>query len=414
MGSKLDEAHQELTYIAAALRAHPVETLDEAKKKPGELSRKERKQQEKQNALYRGKAPMNQDSGRPYVPESKSKSKSPPVSRPTVPTTPIAPPSAAAVRIISAPPAPPTPVKIVAPEKPAEKPKAERSTPRAPKIEPKAEPQSLLSRISKRVLPGFLGGQEKPASDEPKAPHASRLGQIKGFLKSLKDRLFGRKRLDSDVSMPRTLMALRLTEERSSTTFKPCKDRAMVSTAHLRHTLPKPWFVKPDEENPTFPVRTDCRSSLAALGRAIQPDMANPDEAIVNSVLRRVNSTTGGTRGRLNLRLWGTGRGGQRMETYRGAPGTPKRTDTLAKKLGISKKEASALHGISTGRADNQKHTSPYSPPGGSKGPAGNREVPRHPLAHAKAPVKSSGKKAKRTEKREAGKIGRGLARIGR
>lgn len=217
-----------------------------------------------------------------------------------------------------------------------------------------------------------------------------------------------------EAAAPRTLQAMALVEERSSTTFKSCKDRAMVSTAHLRHRLPKPWFVKPDKDNPTYPVRTDCRASLAGLGRAIQKDMANPDEKVADQVIRRVNSTTGGTRGRLNLRLWGTGRGGQRMETFRGKPGTPKRTDTLAKKLGISKKEASALHGVSTGRADSQKHTPPYSPPGGSKGPAGNREVPRHPLAHAKPSRKESGKKEKRQEKREAGKIERGQARIGR
>lgn len=332
MGKKLDEAHQELTRIAAALRAHPVGTLDEAAKKPvfrkppppGQ-SRKDRKQQAKQEKLYGGKEPLGTDFGKPYQP-------------------------------------------------------------------PAARPKPLK---------------------EQDAGLPERLEKLRAMLR-LVGAVSGRQRLDSDVAIPRTLVALQITEERSSTTFSKCKEGAMLSTAHLRHRIPKNQFVKPDKDNPTLPVRPGCRASNAALGRAIQKDMGDADEATAQAVIRRVNSVTGGTRGAGRLKLWGTGVGGQRMETFRGPPGTPKRTETLAKKLGISKKEASKLHGISTGRPDNQKHTTPYSPPGGSKGPAGNREVPRHPLAHAKPPSKETGKKTKRTEKREAGKIGRGLARIGR
>jgi hypothetical protein len=312
MGSKLDETHQDLTRFAAALRAHPVETLDEAAKKkvfrappPTGESRKDRKQQAKQERLYGGKEPLGSSIGKPYVP-----------------------------------------------------PKNKRSA-----LIPPGEPQTV--------------------------------------------------KVQAEAAVVRTLAALQLTEQRSSTTFKPCKERAMASTAHLRHTLPKPSFVKPDKDNPTIPIRP-CRASIGGVARSLQKDMSNASEPVVKQTLQRANSMTGGTRGQLNMKLWGTGVGGQRMETFRGPPGTPKRTDTLASKLGISKKEASKLHGVSTGRADNQKHTSPYSPPGGSKGPAGNREVTRHPLANAKPSSKETGKKTKREEKREAGKIGRGLARIGK
>lgn len=337
MGTKLDEAHQELARIAAALRAHP---LDEGAKQPGE-SRKDRKRQENLERFYHRKAPLDQPIHQPY------------------------------------------------------------RAPARPQVPARQNPRDSVKNESA----AWPDCNAKPGSSE-------RLAKLKGVLQRAAA-VGSKQRLTSDVALPRTLAALRLDEERSSTTFKPCKERAMVSTPHLRHRLPKNMFVKPSDDNPTMPIRP-CRASLGGVARSLQPDMADASEAEVKQVLRRANSMTGGTRGALNMRLWGTGVGGQRMETFRGPPGTPKRTDTLAKKLGISKKEASKLHGVSTGRADNQKHTAPYSPPGGSKGPAGNREVPRHPLAHAKPPSKETNKKTKRTEKREAGKIARGQARIGR
>jgi len=215
--------------------------------------------------------------------------------------------------------------------------------------------------------------------------------------------------------MPRTLLALQLSEERSSTTFKKCKRGAMVSTPHLRHTLNSKIFVKDDEDNPTFPVRAGCRSSKAGVLRALQKDMSGADEATVKAVLQRINTgKSGGTRGKDAIKGWGTGVGGKRMETFRGKPGTPKRTASLAKKLGISKSKAAKLHGISTGKPDNQKHTAPYSPPGGSKGPSGNREVHKAKNAHAKPAGKKKSKGSKKRKKaRREGAVGRSRARLG-
>jgi hypothetical protein len=98
------------------------------------------------------------------------------------------------------------------------------------------------------------------------------------------------------------------------------------------------------------------------------------------------------------------------METFRGPPHKSKRTSNLAKRLGISKKKASKLHGISTGRPDMVKHTSPYSPVGGSKGPSGNREVARSPLAHAKPKHKKSKRSSRRRAAGRRTTIARGKA----
>lgn len=469
MGTKLEATSAELDRISRALKKEPAGLLDEARKKtkyrrPKGAGRREKKKAEKtgkehapevtrklglpddnpldtplirakNTRIGQTKARKVDDPSGPPALGSKN------VQRPAQPRTPVTPAPSAPLRAPT-PPAPPPrpepevkkPEREIAGIKPvsatSQRPKVADTPATTVKVEKPSTSQrrtavgvppttvkpSFLDRIMR--LPRFLRGKKPPQDQNqppsPKPPTRSGMDRLKAVLKRFASFFGGRKKLMDDIFVPRTLLAMQITEERNETTFKPCKQRAMVSTAHLRHSIPKPWFVKPDEENPTYPVRTDCRASLAALGRAIQHDMGNPDEDIVGEVLKRVNATTGQTRGRLRLRLWGTGRGGRRMETFRGPPGKAKRTDTLAKKLGISKKDASKLHGVSTGRADNQKHTPPYSPPGGSKGPAGNREVPRHPLAHAKPPTKETTKKTKRQERREAHKIGRGQAKIGR
>jgi len=211
----------------------------------------------------------------------------------------------------------------------------------------------------------------------------------------------------------RTMYAMALVEERSSTTFKRCPRGAMVSTPYLRHSLPLNTFVNPREDFPTFPIRPDCRASLAGLGRALQRDMSGADRRLVSRVIALVNRL-GGIKGKARIRLWGTGVGGKRMETYRGKPHTPKRTHYLAKKLGISKRKAAKLYGTSTGRPDMIKHTIPYSPVGGTKGPAGQREVPRAELAHAKPKRKLSRRKAGRIAAGRAVTAARGRGLIGR
>jgi hypothetical protein len=216
-------------------------------------------------------------------------------------------------------------------------------------------------------------------------------------------------KLMSDKGMPRTMLALQLVEERSSTTFKKCPKGAMVSTPHLRHSLPLNTFAKPDEDNPTFPIRAGCRASKGGVLRALQKDMSGASEGVVKQVLQRINSQ-GGVRGKDRIKGWGTGVGGKRMETFRGPPHKSKRTSNLAKRLGISKKKASKLHGISTGRPDMVKHTSPYSPVGGSKGPSGNREVARSPLAHAKPKHKKSKRSSRRRAAGRRTTIARGKA----
>lgn len=396
MGTKLEAACADLDRIASALKTEKVSQLDEG--------RKERKQRRNQDRLYGGlDNPLNQVPA--GGPKKSKKSKAASAAKPKTPikvvkTTVSASPPAA-------PPIQATKVKVV----------SDTRRP-APASTPSKKP-TLFSRTLGK-LPDFMAGK-KPPQDKNEPPRPDRLAgvkdrlkRLKGMLKGFAGALSGRKRLTDDVYVSDTFMALYLGEERSSTTFKKCPKGAMVSTAHLRHSLPKNMFVNPDEDNPTYPIRPGCRSSLAALGRAIQPDMANSDEAIVKQVIQRVNQM-GGTRGKTRLRLWGTGKGGKRMETFRGPPGTPKRTGKSKKLKKQFGKKASKLHGVSTGKPDNQKHTPPYSPPGGSKGPAGNREVPRHPDAHKKPPGKKKSKGSqKRRAAQQAGTIKRGKAKIGR
>jgi hypothetical protein len=168
-------------------------------------------------------------------------------------------------------------------------------------------------------------------------------------------------------SVPRTLLALSLAEERSSTTFKKCG--AMVSTPFLRHSIPSDKFAKKDKDNPTYPSRgSKCRASAAGNLRALQ--YANPSAETIKKVMSNVNKSSG-----MRMRAWGTGTGvgGKRMEK-------------------TSKGEW---------RPDNAKHTPPYSPPaGGTKGAAGSREPARARLAAAKPEHK---KKAMAGERKRTG-----------
>lgn len=414
MGSKLDATCADLSRLATALKTEKSSLLDEG--------RKQRKQERNWDKLYGGmEKPGKNLPGGSSSPKKAKKPKAPtkapaPAPAPVTPRTPvqiISPaddvqppkqPTAAVVKIVSTP----------SQSRPASQPAA------APKpIVTTKKPPSLLARLGK--LPSFLQGG-KPPQDKNEPPRGGqapggllgRLGKIKGTLKRFAGLFSGRKRLNDDVFVPSTVLALYLSEERSSTTFKKCAKGALVSTKGLRHSLPKNMFVNPDKDNPTYPIRSDCRPSLAGVGRALQGDMANSNEAITKQAMQRVNQM-GGTRGKTRLRLWGTGKGGKRMETFRGAPGTPKRTGKVKKLQAKFGKKAAKLHGVSTGRADNQKHTPPYSPPGGSKGAAGNREVYRHPEANSKpkGKLKSKGSQ-KRAAAQEAGTIKRGKRKIGR
>jgi hypothetical protein len=282
---------------------------------------------------------------------------------------------------------------------------------------PSARRDTLWQRIKK--LTGLrrreAGIPEKKPADQPagEAPKPSGIrARVRGVLK----RLTGLKRrfLGSDVELSRTFRAMQLVEERSSTTFKKCKQGAMISSKTLRHSLNRHTFVNPDKKHPTFPIRAGCRASKGGVLRSLQKDMSNASEATVKQVLRRMNTGgSGGVRGKDTIHGWGTGVGGKRMNTYRGKPHMPKRTKSLAKRLGISRKNASKLYGISTGKPDLAKHTSPYSPPGGSKGPSGNREVRRASGRGEQKRKKSKGSEKRRAASREVTHA-RGKALIGR
>jgi len=447
MGSKLDQTHAALSRISSALlEGKQDKRLDKLKAKQAKLAqkraekekakedggRKKRKQARTQDEVQGGAPPRpKRDQGTPFRAEGPAGRggrdfdkpfRPTPSEQPTVAqtTAPLAAPSQPSV---GTPPAAPSP-KSPEPSKPTiEKPKLTKApsgrltvelpfatkAPVAEKptvlTEPSGKPTdrgSFWDRVKAKVTGAraAAGVPEPKPADQPK----SLAGRAIGLLGRIKKRIIG-SAIEPAVSQTMRILG----EERSSTTFKRCSPGAMVSTPYLRHTLPLNTFVNPDDENPTFPIRPNCRPSLVALGRAMQPDMANSNEGTVNQVLKRVNQM-GGTRGKARVKLWGTGVGGKRMETYRGRPGEAERTDTLAKKLGISKKKASKLHGISTGQPDMVKHTPPYSPVGGSKGPAGNREVPRAANAHAKTDEKmSKGKKRRRASSR-AVTIARGKA----
>ena len=177
----------------------------------------------------------------------------------------------------------------------------------------------------------------------------------------------------------------------NSTTFKKCPQGAMVGTPYLRQEIPLNRFVKPSDDNPTYPVRDNCRASMAGVGRALQ--YANPGKAVVKQVLARVNRL-GGIRGKARLRLWGTGVGGSRMETNRGPSGAPKRDGS---------------YGTPTSKRDERLHTAAHE-----HGKAGNREVPR---AHGHAAKPPTSKMSKGKKKRDASSrkvtITRGQKKLG-
>ena len=176
------------------------------------------------------------------------------------------------------------------------------------------------------------------------------------------------------------------------TTFKKCSPGAMVSTPYLRHEIPQNRFVDPDDDHPTYPIRSNCRASLGGVARMLQYN--KPGKAKARQVLARINRL-GGTRGKVRFRAWGTGVGGQRMKTHRGASGVAKRHKA---------------YGTSTGERDDRLHTAKEE-----HGKAGNREVPRATGHSAKQAI---GPKSKRKKKREAAgrkvTIKRGQKKIGK
>ncbi len=415
MGAKLDQVHANLARISSALEVSRGETLSEAKKKKPKVKagptkgkgRKFKKQAKNLRQLGQGRDPFTKPHDEPHA-EGPLASPAPPtpVEAPMVVRTPISPPQAKQ----PAPPTPPSKPSTAVPS--AAVPVKPRERREAPGVPPTT--QTLWQKIKRmtRFRKRQAGTPDAKPADQPVDQSKGIRARIKGVLK----RLGGLRRrfLGSDVELPRTLAAMRLVEQRSSTTFKKCPKGAMISTPGMRHSMPKNTFVNPDEDNPTFPIRPGCRASKGGVLRALQKDMSGAGESTVKQVLQRINAQ-GGTRGKDKIKGWGTGVGGKRMETYRGKSGTPMRTKSLAKKLGISRKAAAKLHGISTGRPDNVKHTAPYSPTGGSKGPSGNREVARAHGAHAKGEGK---KRSKRSEKRRASSravtAARGKALIGR
>lgn len=368
MGTRLDETCNKLTQLSSTLRSDSA-TLEEG--------RKDRKQWKKQQSQYHG---LDNPLGA-AIPAKKAKkakkAKAPEVAKAATPRTPaIAMAQPQAVKVVSDGGKPPVPSKKL-----------------------------TFSLGTNQTL-------DSKSKQSPTSSASSRLTRFKGLLKSIGGRVAGlKRRLMDDVYVSRTYLMLNLDEQRSSTTFKKCPRGAMISTKGMRQSIPKNQFVKPDKDNPTFAIRPGCRAGKAGTLRALQKDMSNADEATAKQTIKRINAQ-GGTRGKDRLRAWGTGTaaGGKRFDTY-DAKG--QKAKSLAKRLGISRKKAAKLHGVSTGKPDNQKHTSPYSPPGGSKGPAGNREVPRYAKMH-KAKSKKTNRSKERTEKREAGTIKRGRAKIGR
>lgn len=239
----------------------------------------------------------------------------------------------------------------------------------------------------------------------------------------------------------RTFRAMKLVEERSSTTFQKCSPGAMISTPYLRKSIPQDRFVKQSEDGyHTFVVRPDCRASIAGGLRAAQFDNVSP--ATAAAFRQRINRM-GGVNSRIRMRAWEPGK---RVKTHSSiAPSKiqferlvpriasklkdkeglsdaaaeskakkiakkilrelqDKKKSALAKRYGISKNEASKLHGKpkrdKSGSVikDDKPHTAKRE-----WGRAGNREVPRSPL-HAAAPEEK--KRGRRpTKRREQGKL---------
>lgn len=406
MGAKLDQTHADLARISSALTEDATPILEAKKRKPNikvgpkkGKGRKFEKQARNLRQLGQGQRPFTDPHDEPHDPGRRPSTQAP-VAAPRA-RTPLPERTAKPLK-----PVPPTAATepLKAPAKAPAKPKAPQPLPKPQVVtEPagdlKKKPQTFLQRVKSKVL------SRRREADRKSLPRRA-FGVLRRAAGFLKRKILG------ESQMTRTMRAIALVEERSSTTFKKCAKGAMISSPGMRHSMPKNTFAKPDEDNPTFPIRSGCRASKGGVLRALQKDMSGADEALTKQVLQRINAQ-GGTRGKDRIKGWGTGVGGKRMETYRGNPHTPKRTDSLAKRLGISKKKASKLHGVSTGRADPVKHTSPYSPAGGSKGPAGNREVHRATGAHSKPKIMQSKRKERRKAASRAVTIARGKALAG-
>ena len=430
MSAKLDQVHTDLVRISSALlgsssslheanadkvakkardRALKLAAKQAAKESAGKAgTRKKGKEQRTQDRLYKQQEPVRSSSGRTVRIGEPFR---PPADRPARPATPI--PQIQTPRLEPVPTRPSSAV-------PGLPPTAAKATLKAPSqptalkpqvvTEPagavRKTPETFLQRVKRKVM-----GQRKDAGipeqgKEKKSLPSRAMSAFRRVAGIFKRKVLGE-------SQARTMLALSLVEERSSTTFKKCPKGALISTRGLRHSMPLNMFANPNKDNPTFPIRAGCRASKGGVARALQKDMSGAGEALTKQVLQRINAQ-GGTRGKDRFKAWGTGVGGKRMETYRGKPHTPQRTASLAKRLGISKKKAAALHGVSTGRPDMVKHTSPYSPVGGSKGAAGNREVARSPGAHEKPHRLHSKRKKKRVASSRAVTSARGTALAGR
>jgi len=408
MGAKLDQVHSNLTFISSA--------LTEAKKRKPKVKagptkgkgRKFKKQADTQNELGQGQGQFAKHHPHDEVHDPGRR----PPTTPAPPAQQVRTPQAQARAAITTRPstAVPTTPAVKASEPPRAPVEAPRTPPKAP-----APPKAPRPTPKPQVVTEPAGGAPKKSGNFLQRVKSKILGTPRRVVGGALRRVRGlfRRIIKDDIALPRTLSAMILAEQRSSTTFKKCPKGAMISSPKMRHSLPKNMFVNPDAENPTFPIRAGCRASKGGVLRALQKDMSGAGESVKKQVIQRINAQ-GGTRGKDRIKAWGTGVGGKRMETFRGPPHKSKRTGTLAKRLGISKKKAAALHGISKGKPDMVKHTAPYSPVGGSKGPAGNREVTRAPGAHSKPKRKESKGKAKRRAASSAVTIARGKALAGR
>ena len=173
----------------------------------------------------------------------------------------------------------------------------------------------------------------------------------------------------------RTMAAMSLAEEKNKTSFTTCKDRPpMKATPYARHSTPEHLFAKQDKENPTYRDPGNCRAAAAGNLRMMQYN--KPPRETQKRIMRDASDVP-------NFHAWGTGVGGVRMKTL---------------------KDGTKVRDV--------KHTPPYSPPGGSKGPSGNRQIMSVPFANAKPDWKK--RDQMRAKDRKGNRTSQAMAKAGK
>lgn len=289
------------------------------------------------------------------------------------------------------------------------------------------------ARAERALIRQPLSVDEESSSNIP-AIYSARTLQVVGLTESRlkrfrEKRKAGKLKRHSEKKRDKADGAGRTSKYTNPTTFKKCKGGAMISSPYLRSSLPSNTFVKPPrtKKDPktgktkkvlgTYPIRSNCRASLAGLGRALQfkqkkggKGAFQADRALATKVLKRANQESrkerkgkGGETGKRGpgghqFKLWGTRTSltkQTRQETHRGPSGAAKR----------HKK-----YGKTTGREDKRLHTAKDE-----HGQEGNREVARSPMHAASRPddKKSKGSKS-RSSARSEGHAKRGMAAIGK